>query len=119
MRENQVQVTGRITFESHAVPFTGATAYISLLDVSRQDAPSKTIAKHTIPNINYESEKEIEFLLTATIDDIRGTYIVDVHIDVDRDGHVSTGDYITMGNYTIPPQEKQIDVNEVLVKRVN
>jgi uncharacterized lipoprotein YbaY len=116
---NQIQVTGRITFEAHAVPFTGATAYVSLLDVSRQDAPSKTIVKHTIPNVNYEVGKKIEFSLTGTINDMRGTYIVDVHVDVDGDGRVSIGDYITMGYYTISPQEKQIDVGEVLVKRVS
>lgn len=62
-----------------------------------QDAPSKTIAKQVIKDIKYVPAKKIEFSIKGKIEDERGTYVISVHIDVDGDGKVSVGDYITTG----------------------
>lgn len=121
---SQVTVTGKVHFGPDAVPFDGATAYISLLDVSRQDAPSRTVAKQVIRGAAYsagsrkEEEEEIEFALSGTIKDPRNTYVVSVHIDVDGDGKVSVGDYITTGLYPVATQGSPTENVQVLVQRV-
>ncbi|WP_337863039.1 YbaY family lipoprotein [Nitrososphaera sp.] len=118
---SQVTVTGKVHFGPDAVPFDGATAYISLLDVSRQDAPSRTVAKQVIRGAAYSAgrkEEEIEFALSGTIEDPRNTYVVSVHIDVDGDGKVSVGDYITTGLYPVATQGSPTENVQVLVQRV-
>lgn len=46
-----------------------------------------------------------------------GTYIVRVHIDVDGDGAVSQGDYITTGYYPVTSRGNPTDIT-VAVQRV-
>ena len=105
----QVKVTGRVSFGPDATPFGKATAYVSLLDVSRQDAPSRSVAKQVIKCV--KKGKEIKFSLRGAIDDPTGMYVVSVHIDVDGDGEVSIGDYITTGYYQVAAEgDSDIDV---------
>lgn len=111
---SQVLVTGKVKFEQDATSFDNATAYINLLDVSRQDAPSQTIAKQVINNIKLG---EFSFSLFGMVKDPRGMYVVSVHVDVDGDGEVSTGDYITTGYYEISAQQEHTDI-DVTVKKV-
>ena len=113
----EVVVTGAVLFGPDAVPFSDATAYISLLDVSRQDAPSSMITRRVIRNVKYAAGEQIDFSLTGKIDDPRGMYVVSAHIDVDGDGEVSVGDYITTGHFPVSTQGKTADMR-VIVQRV-
>lgn len=101
-------VTGKIVFERVSKPFENATAYIKLEDISKMDAPSKVITRQIIRNVNITHDecvakkfKEIEFSLRCEIKDTRGMYVVNAHIDVDGDGKVSVGDYITTAYYPV------------------
>jgi uncharacterized lipoprotein YbaY len=105
----QVRVTGRVLFGPDATSFGKATAYVSLLDVSRQDAPSRAVAKQVIKGV--QKGKELKFSLKGTIDDPTGMYVVSVLIDVDGDGEVSVGDYITTGYYQVAAEgDSKVDV---------
>ena|SRR5215212_444384 len=115
---DQVVVSGEVSFAPGATPFSKATAYISLLDVSRQDAPSKTIAKQVIKNVKFSAGEKIKFSLSGEIDDPRGMYIVSAHIDVDGDSEVSVGDYITTGYYPVSTDRRTTTDLRVLVHPV-
>lgn len=111
---SQVVVTGKVKFEQNATSFDKATAYVSLLDVSRQDAPSETIAKQVIKNVELG---EFSFSLSGIIKDPTGMYVVSVHVDVDGDGEVSAGDYITTGYYQISTQQEHTAI-DITVQKV-
>lgn len=111
-------ITGTILFSDDVTPFSEATAHIRLLDVSKMDAPYETIAQQRIKHIKYPSDEKIDFSLKGSIKDERGTYVVSVHIDVDGDGQISTGDYITTSYYEVPTVGNTTGLN-VKVYRVS
>jgi uncharacterized lipoprotein YbaY len=111
-------ITGTILFSDDVAHFSGATAYIHLLDVSKMDAPPETIAQQLIKDIKYPSDEKIDFSLKGRIKDERGMYIVSVHIDVDGDGQISIGDYITTSYYEVAAVGNTTDLN-VKVHRVS
>jgi uncharacterized lipoprotein YbaY len=115
---DKILITGTILFSDDVAPFSQATAHIRLLDVSKMDAPHETIAQQQIKDIKYPSAEKIDFSLKGRIKDQRGTYIVSVHIDVDGDGQISTGDYITTGYYEVPTVGNTTGLN-VKVYRVS
>lgn len=110
-------ITGTILFSDDVVPFSGATAHVHLLDVSRMDAPHETIAEQQIKDIKYPSDERIGFSLKGRIKDERGMYIVSAHIDIDGDGQISIGDYITTSYYEVATVGNTTDLN-VKVYRV-
>jgi putative lipoprotein len=115
---NEVVVSGTVSFGADVVPFNKATVYISLLDVSMQDVLSKTLAKQVIKDIKYSPDKRIPFSVKGNIEDERGMYVITVHVDVDGDGRVSIGDYITTGLHQISALGNTKGLN-VQVQRVS
>lgn len=83
--------------------FTGATVYVHLEDVSRLDAPSTVIAEQVIRNVAHQagSQQGLEFSLYGQIPDEQASYSLRVHVDVDGDGRVSHGDYLSMESYPV------------------
>ncbi len=98
-----VSVQGEILFESSLPAFNGVTLYVRLLDVSRLDATSKTIAEQVIRDVAHvaDSVNTIEFELNDLRIDERARYIVTAHADVDGDGRISRGDLMTMESYPV------------------
>lgn len=117
-------VTGKIIFDNISKPFKNAILTVKLDDVSKQDAPSETIAEQTIKNLDI-TEKEvktkeypqIDFTLHGSISNSKGLYIVSVLLDVDRDGRMGVGDYITMEFYPVltrgNPKFVKVHVKEI------
>lgn len=101
--ENQSIVSGEIFFEGDIRPFKNATVFVSIEDVSIQDLPSLTISKQVLENVDYDPSKmnKIKFSLPVPIKDLTGWYIVKVLVDIDGDGEISKGDYITMAYYHV------------------
>jgi uncharacterized lipoprotein YbaY len=114
----KILITGTILFSGDVAPFSGATAYIHLLDVSKMDAAHETISQQLIKDIKYPSDEKIDFSLSGRIKDERGTYIVSVHIDVDGDRQISIGDYITTSYYEVATTGNTKDLN-IKVYRVH
>lgn len=95
-------VEGEIRFPPGAPTFVGATVRVRLLDVTRADAPSRTVAELTIPHVSHSGgPRGIAFALAAKGVDPRAHYIVQVHVDVNGDGRVSRGDFITTESYPV------------------
>lgn len=104
---NEIQrVSGEIAFGEGSEAFSGATAYVRLEEVSRADAPSHIVAEQVIRPVSYQAglAGRLTFELRVKNLDERARYIVSVHLDVDGDGQVSRGDYITMESYPVLTQ---------------
>jgi uncharacterized lipoprotein YbaY len=102
-------VKGEISFDKKNVKsFSGATIYIRLEDVTMQDAPSKLISQQVIKNVSYDSsaaghQKKVKFALFGdriAIDFTR-LYAISIHIDVDNNGKINSGDFINMESYPV------------------
>ncbi len=96
-------VEGEIRFPEGSPPFLGATVRVSLLDVTRADAPSRPVAEQTIRDFSHQGGAGggVRFALRGERLDVRTRYEVRVHVDVDGDGKVSRGDYITTESYPV------------------
>lgn len=91
-------VRGMIVFKSSRPELTGATVYVRLEDVSRADASAHVVSEQVIENpAEHVSSEGIPFVLSGNQSDIdsQRRYSVAVHVDMDRSGQVSAGDYIS------------------------
>lgn len=70
---------------------------ITLLDVSLADVAARTLAEATLHDVSHAGGKGIghAFCLSLMDVDPRVHYAVRVHVDVDGDGRVSRGDYVS------------------------
>ena len=113
------QLTGDVVFEG-ARAFRDARVRVTLEDVSRADAASTTVAEVVLDGISYDPDDggALAFSLPGVLPDDRASYTVRVHVDVDRDGVVSRGDYITMESFPVlthgHPQRVTVRVREVV-----
>jgi uncharacterized lipoprotein YbaY len=96
-------VTGDILLPAGAVIPPRAVAHVHLLDTSLADAPSTIVAEQVIEDVaaKIATGGRIKFALYGEIEDPRASYTVSVHIDVDMDGRVSVGDYVTVQSYPV------------------
>jgi uncharacterized lipoprotein YbaY len=96
-------VTGAIRFPDEAPAFAGATVHVSLLEVTRSDAPARVIVVETIAGASHtgSSGGSLAFTLRAKAIEVRDRYVVRVHVDVDNDGRVSPGDFISTSSYPV------------------
>jgi uncharacterized lipoprotein YbaY len=103
--DNMLLVTGDISFEEGGPPFDDTTVVVRIEDVSRADAASIVVAEQTIQNVS-SSDQPIPFRVSGEPLEPRKSYTVSVHVDVDGDGEVSVGDYITTESYPIASAEE-------------
>jgi len=119
MPEKLPLVKGKIIFDRNTKPFSEAMVFIRLQDVSRQDAPSKLISEQVLTNVSYEATKAegVKFMLYGDIPNERSRYSINVHVDVDGDGKMSSGDLINMQDYPVltygNPDNVSIYVREI------
>jgi uncharacterized lipoprotein YbaY len=96
-------VAGKIVFGVDLEPFVGATIYVRLEDVSRVDAPARVAAETVLLNARAggQASNELEFTIDAAPLDPRSRYVVRVHVDIDGDGQVGVGDYVSTVSYPV------------------
>ena len=96
-------VDGEIRLPDDAGAFRDATVRVTLADVTRADAPSRAVAEETIRNVSHGggSGGVVPFRLRLESPDARTRYAVRAHVDMDGDGRVSRGDYISMESYPV------------------
>src|SRR6266498_3875269 len=86
-----------VVVEGTERPPASAPLVIQVLDTTYADAPAQVVA-HTSAHVASEGETlqtvEIAFTPTGTAD-----YHVRAHVDVDGDGAVSLGDFVTTAAY--------------------
>lgn len=112
-------VSGEITFDPEVLLPSGAEAHVTLLETSRADGPAQLITEKVIPGIAelVNQGKPVPFVLPGVVTDQRGSYTVSVHVDLDGDGQVGEGDFITMQSYPVltygNPSRVSVRVREV------
>ena len=78
---------------------------VRLDDVTRADARAKTVARVESDPVSAETGEacRVTFAIDVDDDDIdpRARYVVAAHADLDADGQVSRGDYVTMQSYPV------------------
>lgn len=94
-----------------------ATVYVRLEDVSRVDAPSRIVAEQVLSGGAFAEGQPLRFELRGVLPGGSGSCRLRVHVDVDGDGQVSPGDYVSTESYPVTPSTAQTDI-EVRVHRV-
>ncbi len=97
------KVTGSIVFGEDIVPFVGATVYARLEDVSLTDTSARTVAESVMLNIEAggQAPNEIAFTIDAPCLNPGARYVVRVHVDLDADGQIGVGDYVSTASQTV------------------
>ena len=111
-------VKGELKFEGSPDLPASAKAYVRLLNTSMADAPSAAVAEQVIDVARFLSKGEkVAFVLEPHSIDERDTYTVSVLVDLDGDGKISKGDYISMQSYPVlthgSPNQVTIEVKPV------
>lgn len=103
MSDSEPLIDGEIIFDEGTRSFSGATVYARLEDVSRADAPSKVVVEQVIRNVSHQAghSRTLPIDLRGKIPNEEASYVVRVHVDVDGDGQVSRGDYISMESHPV------------------
>lgn len=117
VQSGQDQLEGTIRFQELPRAFHNATTHVVVEDVSRADGPSRVVVRHTVDGVSAEPGQSpvLRFSLPLTSLEPRRSYSVSVHVDVDGDGSVSGGDYITMESHPVTRESSSIAVTVRLV----
>lgn len=93
-------VVVEIVTEGHERPAKGAPVRVEIRDVGLADAAAVTVGKaRGVVAQHPEQLASVKVRVPA----LPRHTTVWVHVDVDRDGRVSTGDFITMQSFPVPP----------------
>ena len=112
-------VNGKITFEEVAPRFTGATMYVRLEKITAADIASEVVADYVERDVAFDprTSSDLSFAIAGSSPDPGASYAVRVHIDIDGDGAVSKGDFISMQSYPVitfgHPREVSVLVRQV------
>ncbi len=106
-------IQGNILFDSQKAPVENATVYIRLEDVSLVDAPSTVIAETSIKDVSLTpgSANSIPFTLVFPELADNRSYSLRVHVDVDGDGRVSKGDYVTTWHNGVSAGQEKVQMD--------
>src|SRR5438093_1663519 len=97
-------VSGSISFEDGHSPFASATIYVQLEDVSVADGPSVVLSQQVLHGVAPpEPGRAVAFRVSAGTLDPRRRYNLRVHVDLDGDGTVSSGGFVTVQRYPVVP----------------
>jgi len=111
-------ISGTIRFEDVRRPADNVTIYVRVEEVGRLDAPASRVAEVVLRGVNvFPGSPPIPFTISELFPDPSRRYVVRVHADVDGDGKVSRGDYVSVQSYpvlhTVEADRVDIVVREV------
>ncbi len=90
-------LSGEIVFPAPPPSLAGATVYVRLQDTSLADGLARLIAEQVLTNLGDRAAASgsLPYFLHANIEDQRARLTVSVHVDLDGDGAISRGDYLS------------------------
>jgi hypothetical protein len=95
-------ISGTIQFEGLCQPAQDVTVYVRVEEVGRLDAPASRIAEVVLRGVHvFPGSPPIPFTIRDVFPDPSGRYVVRVHADVDGDGQVTRGDYVSVQSYPV------------------
>jgi uncharacterized lipoprotein YbaY len=96
---NGRRVIGSVYVNARAQVFQSATVHVRVEDTSLADAPAKLVGEQVFEKAC--STSNLFFSIEVEPVDEKARYTVSVHIDVDNDGCVSKGDYVSTESYPV------------------
>jgi uncharacterized lipoprotein YbaY len=117
MPGNDCLARGSVTIDADPSGLRDARVYVRLEDTSRADASSRIVAEQTLSGAALAQGTPLRFELRGALPDRGSQWNLRVHVDVDGDGQVSPGDYISTESYPVTPSTAQQDM-QVRVRRV-
>lgn len=102
MEESRALVYGEITLAGNGSVFDDATVTVLLEDVSKIDAASATVVEQVIGKVT-STDMPLSFQLSGPPLDEGSSYTLSVHVDVNSNGTLNPGDYLTLQNYPVDP----------------
>lgn len=109
-----MRIIVRVSVSGSERPAAGLPVRVEVRDTTFEDAPAPTIASAT-GRVRDDSRGILE-RLELDVEALPDSAIVWVHIDVDGDGRLSIGDFVTTVSYPVPHVE-QAEM-DVAVKRI-
>jgi uncharacterized lipoprotein YbaY len=95
-------VSGTIEFRDVRVPALNVTVYVRVQDTSHTDAPASIVAEQVLQGVNIvPGAPPLAFTVHGIPENPRARYVVRVHADVNGDGKVSKGDYVSTQSYPV------------------
>lgn len=95
-------VTGTILFDSDIKPRSGTTVYVRLEDITRVDAPAIVIAEQVLHGVRVGNDvRQLDFAIHGDELEPYAHYAVRVHVDIDNDGKVGVGDYVSTASHSV------------------
>jgi uncharacterized lipoprotein YbaY len=95
-----------------------ANVHVRLLDVSRADASSETVASVVVENVSLIPGQTVGFVLDVGDLDTRHTYSLAAHVDLDGSQEYTIGDYLTMEHFDVSPDTVG-EFHSVLCRRID
>lgn len=97
-----MRIRGTITFKGAIADISGAVVFVRIVDVSLADAAACTLSEYRVSlSSRTNTSTKIPFELDVNIIDTRRSYTITAHVDLDGDGKISVGDYITMQSFPV------------------
>src|SRR5262245_60296143 len=115
MPGNECLARGSVTIDADPSGLRNARVYVRLEDTSRADASSRIVAEQVLSGAAFAPGAPLRFELRGQVGS--GQCNLRVHVDVDGDGQVSPGDYVSTESYPVTPSTGQQDL-QVRVHRV-
>lgn len=110
-------VSGQIHVPRGELARTTKVVWIRVLDVSRADASSETVAEQRLRDVEIQAGDGVEaipfYLDKVGGQDPRADLNVAVHVNWSGSGDIEKGDYLTTRSYPIDPSR---DVRDVIIK---
>jgi uncharacterized lipoprotein YbaY len=99
-------------------PARKVTIYVRVQDTIHADAIARTVAEQVLRDVDIiPGAPPIPFNADGIPRNPHARYVVRVHADIDGDGRVSQGDYVSTQSYPVEIGEKRPLLN-ILVRRV-
>jgi putative lipoprotein len=101
-----MRIAGELRFPQSPPDLRDATVRVRLLDVSRADASSETVAEHTIKGplpTPGDDGASVRFDFETPELDASRSYSLAAHVDVSGSGEIEPGDYLTMESVPVEP----------------
>jgi uncharacterized lipoprotein YbaY len=110
---------GDVHFDDLRIPIDHAIVRIRLEDVSRADAASEVVSEIVLNDVSLApgGRVSVPFSMQHPALADKGRYTIAVHADVDGEGEITSGDYITMESFPVTPAESRERVS-VHVRKV-
>lgn len=106
-------VRGNIIFDEPVSSFENATIYLSVEDVSLQDVSSVTMSENSITGVSMDADnvQPVEYLIYHPQLQGSMSYSLSVHVDIDGDSSLSTGDYYSTWHNAVPTEAGMHDLD--------